>query len=167
MSNLIKIKGFTLIELLVVMSIVALLTSLVGPLAINSVDKANAKQEMLTLKNWLRKISYRAFATGNSYQLQLRGKRAQLFVNNEYVNNEDVNNNDLASNANGNLIQQPIITHTFDTLFFQPQQLTYTAKGFVSPAFIEGTYRGKPLQLNLNEWVNGKEPIKVELVDEQ
>lgn len=167
MSNLIKIKGFTLIELLVVMSIVALLTSLVGPLAINSVDKANAKQEMLTLKNWLRKISYRAFATGNSYQLQLRGKRAQLFVNNQDVNNQDVNNNDLASNANGNLIQQPIITHTFDTLFFQPQQLTYTAKGFVSPAFIEGTYRGKPLQLNLNEWVNGKEPIKVELVDEQ
>ena len=162
MPNLIKIKGFTLIELLIVMSIVALLTSLVGPLAINSVDKANAKQEMLTLKNWLRKISYRAFATGNSYQLQLKGKRAQLFVN-----NEDVNSNDLANNANGNLIQQPIITYTFDTLFFQPQQLTYTAKGFVNPAFIEGTYRGKPLQLNLNEWVNGKEPIKVELVDEQ
>jgi prepilin-type N-terminal cleavage/methylation domain-containing protein len=167
MPNLIKIKGFTLIELLVVMSIVALLTSLVGPLAINSVDKANAKQEMLTLKNWLRKISYRAFATGNSYQLQLRGKRAQLFVNNEGVNNEGVNNNDETNNTTSNLIQQPIITHTFDTLFFQPQQLTYTAKGFVSPVFIEGTYRGKPLQLSLNEWVNGKEPIKVELIDEQ
>ena len=51
-----KSYGFTLIELMVVMAIVALLLTMVGPLAISAVDKANAKQEMLTMKNWLKKV---------------------------------------------------------------------------------------------------------------
>ncbi|MCJ8296689.1 MAG: type II secretion system GspH family protein [Colwellia sp.] len=147
----ISTKGFTLIELMVVMSIVALLMTMVGPLAINTVEKANAKQEMLTMKNWLRKISYRAFATGKSYQLKLAGKKAELFIT--------------ASN-----IEQPttaVISHSFETLFFQPQILTYSNKGFVSPTFIEGTYRGKTLQLDLNDWVNGKEPLNHDLTYEK
>lgn len=147
MNKQIRKSGFTLIELMVVMSIVALLMTMVGPLAINTVEKANAKQEMLTMKNWLRKISYRAFATGNSYQLKLTGKKAELFVK-------------PSSNEQST---PPLISHTFETLFFQPQILTYSNKGFVSPASIEGTYRGKVLQLNLNEWVNGKEPLKQDL----
>ncbi len=146
----VKDRGFTLIELMVVMSIVALLMTMVGPLAISAVDKANAKQEMLTMKNWLRKISYRAFATGNSYQLKLTGKKAELFV----------------KPSGTEQIISPIISHTFETLFFQPQILTYTNKGFVTPAAIEGTYRGNILQLNLNEWVNGKEPLKQVLTDD-
>lgn len=140
-----KNKGFTLIELMVVMAIVALLLTMVGPLAMSAVDKANAKQEMLTIKNWLRKISYRAFATGNSYQLKLSGKKAELFIN--------VENSSL-------LDEQPntaLITHNFETLFFHPQILTYNAKGFVSPTTLQGTYRNKPLQLDLKQWVNGEE----------
>jgi len=141
-----KNSGFTLIELMVVMSIVALLMTMVGPLAINTVEKANAKQEMLTMKNWLRKISMRAFSTGNSYQLKLAGKKAELFLT-------------LDNNAQENI--QPnsaVLTHNFETLFFQPQILTYSAKGFVSPALVEGTYRGKKLQLELGTWVNGEAP---------
>jgi len=137
-----KNKGFTLIELMIVMSIVALLMTMVGPMAINSVEKANAKQEMLTMKNWFRKISYRAFATGNSYQLKLTGKKAELFLINK--NNEQP--------------QKAISTKTLESLFFKPQLLTYSAKGFVTPSLVEGTYRNKTLKLDLSEWVNGEEP---------
>jgi len=143
----VKGRGFTLIELMVVMSIVALLMTMVGPLAINAVDKANAKQEMLTMKNWLRKISYRAFTTGNSYQLKLAGKKAELFLT--------LDNNILE----GERQNSALITHNFETLFFQPQILTYSAKGFVSPTLVEGTYRDKKLQLDLNVWVNGATPV--------
>lgn len=145
-----KKAGFTLIELMVVMSIVALLMTMVGPLAINTVEKATAKQEMLTMKNWLRKISYRAFATGNSYQLKLAGKKAELYLAEKNViqGNEE----------NQSQLFPPVITHSFETLFFQPQVLTYNAKGFVSPTAIQGTYRNKTLQLDLTQWVNGEEP---------
>lgn len=141
-----KNSGFTLIELMVVMAIVALLLTMVGPLAMNAVDKANAKQEMLTIKNWLRKISYRAFTTGNSYQLKLAGKKAELFINTE-------NNTLIDEQQNAALI-----THNFETLFFQPQVLTYNTKGFVNPTTLQGTYRNKPLQLKLKQWVNNEEP---------
>ena len=136
-----KNRGFTLIELMVVMAIVALLLTMVGPLAINAVDKANAKQEMLNMKNWLRKISYRAFATGNSYQLKLTGKKAELFVIDE----------------NDEKLQPPLISKTLDALFFKPQILTYNPKGFVTPTLVEGTYRNKTLKVDLSEWVNGEE----------
>jgi len=137
----IKNQGFTLIELMVVMAIVALLMTMVGPLAINAVEKANAKQEMLTMKNWFRKISFRAFNTGSSYQLKLSGKKAELFI----VNTESEQ------------MQPPLITKTLDSLFFQPQVLYYNAKGFVTPTLVEGTYRNKILKVDLSHWVNGEQ----------
>jgi len=143
-----KSRGFTLIELMIVMSIVALLMTMVGPLAINTVEKANAKQEMLTMKNWLKKISYRAFATGNQYQLKLSGKKAELYLAGQIVEQGD----------EGNHLSPPLIMHSFETLSFQPQVLNYNAKGFVTPAQLQGTYRNKTLQLNLKQWVNGEEP---------
>ncbi len=136
-----KKNGFTLIEIMIVMSIVALLMTMVGPLAINSVEKANAKQEMLTMKNWFRKISYRAFSTGNSYQLKLSGKKAELY---QVFNSTE---------------QTPVLfkTKNLESLFFQPQILNYSAKGFVSPAYVEGVYGKNTLKLNLNQWVNSEE----------
>ena len=136
-----KQKGFTLIELMIVMSIVALLMAMVGPLAINSLEKARAKQEMLTLKNWLRKVSNRAFTTGKAHTIVLDGKSITLFANNIFQ-----------------VVEATPVTegYQFESLFFQPQQLHYSSKGFVSPEFIIATYRGKALTLNLTEWVNGK-----------
>jgi len=137
-------SGFTLIELMVVMSIVALLLTMVGPLAINSLEKAQAKQEMLSLKNWFRKVSARAFTTGKSHVIQLSGKQVNLYVNEQKKK----------------LLESVI----FDSLFFQPQTLTYNNKGFVTPDNLTGTYRGKPLTLELKNWVNGQqiESLKVE-----
>ncbi len=131
-----KRSGFTLIELMIVMSIVALLMGMVGPLAINSLEKAQAKQEMLSLKNWFRKISARAFHTGQVHIVELAGKKVTLLV-------EGIDN--------------PIETTSFESLFFQPQQLHYNKKGFVRENSIVGTHRGKPLTLELASWVNGEQ----------
>ena len=132
-------QGFTLIELMIVMTIVALLVGLVGPLAINSLEKAQAKQEMLTVKNWLRKISYRAFTTGQEHIVRLAGKNVILYSKGQP--------------------HMPIENRDLEALFFQPQELNYNVKGFVSPTTLVGTYKGKPLSLNLKEWVNGEEPV--------
>ncbi|WDE13265.1 pilus assembly FimT family protein [Thalassomonas haliotis] len=125
--------GFTLIELMVVMSIVALLMGMVGPLAINSLEKAQAKQEMLSLKNWFRKVSARAFNTGQQHTIKLTGKQVALYVNK----------------------QGPVESVRFEFLFFQPQTLHFSTKGFVEPLLVTGSYRGSPLTLELAAWING------------
>jgi len=136
-----KYHGFTLIELMVVMAIVALLMSMVGPLAINTLEKAQAKQEMLTMKNWFRKISYRAFSTGQKYQLKLSGKKAELFL---------INADQQAEKTT------LILSKNLESLFFQPQILTYSEKGFVTPMTVKGVYRNKALLVDLSQWVNGE-----------
>jgi prepilin-type N-terminal cleavage/methylation domain-containing protein len=139
LTRLRKQQGFTLIELMIVMSIVALLMGLVGPLAINSLEKAQAKQELLTVKNWLKKISYRAFTTGQTHIVKLAGKNVMLYSKGQQT--------------------MPIENRDFEALFFQPQELIYNKKGIVSPSNLVGTYKGQPLLLNLTEWVNGEEPV--------
>jgi len=112
---------------------------MVGPLAINSLDRAQAKQEMLTVKNWLRKVSARAFSTGQAHVVKLSGKNVQLYVKGDEQN----------------LIENK----TFESLFFQPQLVSYSKKGFVSTGIVEGTYRNRQLAINLKEWVNAEEPL--------
>jgi len=144
MTSILKTqRAFTLIELMIVMSIVALLMGMVGPLAINSLDKAQAKQEMLTVKNWLRKVSSRAFSTGQAHVIKLSGKNVQLYVKGDEQN----------------LIENK----TFESLFFQPQEVNYNKKGFVTTDEIVGSYRNKPLTLNLKKWVNGEEPLEPQM----
>ncbi len=149
MRNSLRQKlGFTLIELMIVMSIVALLLSLVGPMAIQNLEKAEAKQEMLQMKNWLKKISYRASATGQQHLLKLSGSQAVLYMIDE------------SQNQNQNT-SQLIISKTFNSLTFKAQQLTYSVKGFVTPELLQGRYRSKDLTININQWVNGAQPLNV------
>lgn len=136
----IKLKGFTLIELMIVMAIVSLLMGLVGPLAINSFEKATAKQELLSVKNWLEKISYRSFSTGHKHVLTLSGKQAKLFI----LKNE----------------LEPISSKAFDALFFQPQEIEFSKNGFSNTEKIIGTYRNTPLVIELHNSVNRLEKIK-------
>tara|TARA_R110002167_G_scaffold366448_1_gene597402 strand:- start:23939 stop:24391 length:453 start_codon:yes stop_codon:yes gene_type:complete len=132
-------EGFTLIELMIVMSIVALLMGMVGPLAINSLEKAQAKQEMLSINNWLRKIAFRAFSTGHQHIVNFSGKNVVLYSKGKE--------------------KEIIENKSFQTLFFQPQQLIYTSKGFVSPGVLIGSYRGKPLSIDLKVWVNNESEL--------
>jgi len=131
-----KQVGFTLIELMVVMSIVALLMGMVGSLAINSVDKAKAKEELLTVQNWLKKLSSRAYFSGLEHNLVFSGKQVSLF-------------SELNSTT-------PLKVVEFDFLFFQPQTLFFNGNGFVTPTTIETSYRNQIVRYNLTDWVNGE-----------
>ncbi len=131
-------KGFTLIELMIVMSIASLLIGFVGPLAMNAFDRAQAKQELLSLKGWLKKISVRAFTTGTAHRLILEGKRVKLIA--------------LQASENTMLQEQHL-----EYVFFQPQVLEYSSKGFVSQPLITGTYRNRPMEILLSQHINGQE----------
>lgn len=131
--------GFTLIELMIVMAISALLVGMVGPLAMNSVDKANARQELLTVKNWLNKVSHRSFYTGETHILKLTGKQVSLYRADDQ--------------------QAPIASKVFDDIFFQPQTLIFNNKGFVQPNILKATSRGELLELNLARSINKLEEL--------
>lgn len=130
-----RVSGFTLIELMIVLAIAGVLMGFVGPLAIDAVDKAQAKQERLSINNWLAKISMRANATGETYTLNFAGKSATLA-------------------KQGNEGQTIVVSKTFEFNFFPPQQLTYTKKGFVSPETLIVNYRTKQESIDVGELVN-------------
>jgi prepilin-type N-terminal cleavage/methylation domain-containing protein len=131
-----KNLGFTLVELMIVMAIVALLLTLVGPLAINNLEKAQAKQEMLSVKNWLRKLSYQSFLTGKKIKLKVEGKQMELELANENASYKNL-----------------------DVLSFELQKFTFNESGYVHPTSIKGNYRGKPIIVDLASWINGNEAI--------
>ncbi len=125
--------GYTLVELMIVMVIVSLIMGVVGPLTIRGMEKAEAKSELLSIKNWLKQISYQAYASGKELNFIVAGKRIVL----SEQNNERV-----------------LKSVEVEYLFFQPQKITFNNKGFVFPHKLEGTYRDLPLTLNLNGWIN-------------
>lgn len=132
-----KQRGFTLMELMVVMTIITLLTGLVGPLAINSLDKAEAKSELLTLKNTLRKVSYRAYILQSPTDMVFKGN--EITVNFAKSPNESIQINN-------------------KVLFFTEQTLHFNSYGFVQPLQLQLTYRDQSQQLDLATLINTSVP---------
>jgi prepilin-type N-terminal cleavage/methylation domain-containing protein len=128
-----KQSGFTLMELMVVMTIITLLTGLVGPLAINSLEKAEAKSELLTLKNNLRTISYRAYILQSPANVTFKGKQIKIHY------------------TRSNL---PPVTITNDILFFNEQVLHFNNYGFVSPLELQLAYRDINTAIDLASLIN-------------
>ncbi|WDE00519.1 type II secretion system protein [Thalassomonas actiniarum] len=135
-----KVSGFTLIELMIVMSIVALLMGMVGPLAIQNLEKAQSKSELMSVKNWLKQVSFQAYISGQELKLVLKGKEAKLVK----TDSEEV-----------------LTDVTFEFLFFQPQTLNFNNKGYVTPTQLTGAYRNKPLLLDLKQPINGEYDIAI------
>lgn len=132
--------GFTLIELMIVLVIVSSLIALVGPLAVRNIDKASAREEVLQLKNWLRKTSYRSFATGKEHLFVFSGKKIELFQQNIFDNEE------------AKLVAEKDLEH----LFFQPSTLKFSVKGFASHNSLSVAIQGKTSNISLKEWVNSE-----------
>lgn len=73
-------QGVTLIELLVVITIMMTMLTLVAPLAINTVDKAEAQTEYLSFSGLLRRASMQAFANGSGMHITLDENELTAFM---------------------------------------------------------------------------------------
>ncbi|WP_293748932.1 type II secretion system protein [uncultured Paraglaciecola sp.] len=128
-----NLKGFTLVELLIVMTIVGTLLSLVGPLAIDSLSKAQARAELLSLKTWLRFQSHKAFITGQEIQLSFKGKA--VFQIKPTQNTQ-------------------IKIKQFEYVFFQPQLITFSSNGISSTFKLSATFKGNDLSMPIFDWTD-------------
>ena len=144
-------SGFTLIELLVTMAIVATLMGLVGPLAMDSLNRARATEEQLTLTNWIKQYSYRSFAVGRPAVIQLKDN--QVSINYRQAPPIGGSRNPLSPGFDS---AEPSVSKQFQHLTFLPQELLVNRHGFVSPAQVELRVRGRRQVLDLNEKVNGQ-----------
>lgn len=129
-----KLDGFTLIELLVVLSIVGILLSLVGPLAIDSVEKANARTEVQTVRNWIKYLGNRAYMTDQAFSVNLDG------------------NTIVATSSSGQKFSR-----NFDYLFFVPQRLAIHRNGLVSPKDVAISLAGREIKIQVNTWDDSDE----------
>ncbi len=123
-------RGFTLVELLVVLTILGLLLGLVGPLAVDRVDKAKSQEEWLVLERTVTGLAFRAFAEGRP--VELTGEGTQLSWR---IGNEDR-------------------VLPFEKLFFDPrQELLINRNGVASPAVLSLRQAGRERRLELNTWL--------------
>ncbi|MGJ8680091.1 prepilin-type N-terminal cleavage/methylation domain-containing protein [Paraglaciecola sp.] len=127
-----NLRGFTLIELMVVMAIIAILMSLVGPLVVNSLQKSQAKVEVMTIKRWSKNISIRAFMTQQVLLLELNGKSAKL------INEQNV----------------VIKSVDFEYLYFQPQSIEFNSNGYALQGSLQYQLKENRFEFSLEQGSN-------------
>jgi prepilin-type N-terminal cleavage/methylation domain-containing protein len=159
-----KHSGFTIIELLVVMAIVVVLMGLVGPMTLNSIDKAEGKTEKITLENWLSKVSVKAFTTGNIYLIDLSAKNITLSeltvsLGNSNLIEMDTNDENSVSNGANHSIEniiQPLSIKAFKYLSFPKQRFTLNNRGFIAPESLRYQYNEEIYTIDLSTLINGE-----------
>lgn len=136
-------KGFTLIELMVILVIMGVLLSLVGPLAVQNLDKVTVKTEEKQFQNWLIKTSFSAFNRGSPLALNLQGHQVVVYAATQFEQegSSEANSEDT----------DPIDSITFETLFFQPQTLLLNKNGFPSADTVEYQLTDKQFSINVQQ----------------
>jgi len=135
-----KTKGVTLIELLVVITIMMTMMSLVAPLAVDTVDKAEAQSEYLSFCSLLRRISVKAFANGAGMTVELKDNTlkvasipSNLFLDEQFQDSPD----------------EYIFEYTYKYLNFDEVKLLVNRNGMPSRESIFLTQRDKTRELDL------------------
>ena len=133
-------KGVTLIELLVVITIMMTMMTLVAPLAIETVDKAEAQSEYLSFCSLLRRASVKAFANGSGIQVELKEQslRVTAIPTNIFANEQQQTSENNA-----------IFEHTYKFLHFKEVQLILNRNGMPNIETINLTQRHKNRALNI------------------
>jgi prepilin-type N-terminal cleavage/methylation domain-containing protein len=124
--------GFTLVELLIVMSIMGLILSLVGPLALNMIDKAQAQSEFISFKNNLKKISYISFASATEHSVTLDVQTISILKADESIQQSQ-----------------------FKYLQFPSQKITFNSRGYPFPESINVSFNNKIETINVFKLVEG------------
>lgn len=112
--------GFTLIELLITIAIMGLAMGLVGPLAIEQLDKFRAQDELVQLEKTIKNQRRLAFINHNTILIILDNQRARIVISDE---NEQITE--------------------FEFISFEPQQLTINRNGFMQPTEVAVEYNNQ------------------------
>ena len=119
--------GVTLIELLVVITIMMSVLGLIGGATIESVDRAKAQTEVISVYSLFKKSSVQAFASGNVISLKFKGPEVTIFVENEQRSQKQ-----------------------FQHLVFEDQAVSFNRNGLPNNLMIVVNARGVPRQLDLH-----------------
>lgn len=123
-------RGFTLIELLIVIVLLGLAIALVGPLTVEQVENARARNEQQKLVRWLQKQSFTAFARQQTHIFMFDGKAVYQQVEGDI---------------------EPLLVAEFDYLFFPPQQLSVNYNGYMQPDSLAYSVKGREQRLSLSD----------------
>lgn len=122
-----NVAGATLLELLLVMAIMMTLIGLVGGSTIESVDRAAAQTEVISVYSLTKRAGVRAFASGKTVSLKFSGSSVDVFLG-------------------GSLLLQKKYEH----LRFADQTVSFNRNGIVDKLVITVSVRGIDRSLNLN-----------------
>jgi len=126
MDNHWRVHGVTLIELLVVVTIMMTVLGLVGGVTIESVRKASAQTEVISIYSIIKKSSVKAFTFGSSLEMSVSGDRLKI------------------------LLGENIYAETqFDHLQFDPQKITFSRNGMPDTFSLSVRVRGLDKKLDL------------------
>ncbi len=131
------------------MLIVGLLMALVGPFSIDIYDKTKAKEELFSMKNWMKSNSFRSFAMGKESVFVL-DKNKIVFSFSEKVNksfyleSEEVDHS-LSDKQN----TKKNFEITFKYLSFPYQSIKVNSFGIVTPRVINVMKNNERISIKL------------------
>jgi len=119
-QKIFKSKGVTLIELLVVITIMMTMMALVAPLAMNTVDKAEAQSEFLSFCGTLRRASIKAFANGSGIKIVLDKNKLTAFK---------VKPHPISTLQDDNAEEEILFEHNYQFLTFTTTDIHFNKNG--------------------------------------
>lgn len=129
-----KLTGFTLVELTIVMIIVTLLLSMVGPLAIEQVEKVQVKNEYKTFQRLIKNLSNKAYLTGDSFVLLLTGNKLSI--------------------KKAHSDKQILIEYKY--LVFKSANLTINTKGYIDPDRLDIYLNNREVHESFSKSINSE-----------
>jgi len=127
-----RVSGITLIELMIVISLMMLIISLVGPLTLKMIDKAQAQTEYIRLQNKLKQLSYNAFTNAAEYELLFQGSHVKVLKNNKFLLESD-----------------------YSYLTFNKQSISLNSRGYPYPEKLIVNLPNKQKQINIFRLIEG------------
>lgn len=113
-------RGFTLIELLITIAIMGLAMGLVGPLAIEQLDKFRAQDELVQLEKTIKNQRRLAFINHHTIHITFENQRARISISDD---NQQITE--------------------FEFISFEPQQLIINRNGFMQPTEVAVEYNNQ------------------------
>ena len=114
--------------------------ALVAPLAINTIDKAEAQSEYLSFCGSLRRASIKAFANGSGIKIELKQNTLRATINStkQFANEQqEIEESDY------------IFEHTYKYIYFVETQLILNRNGLPNIDIISLTQRHKNRKIDL------------------